>query len=133
MKKLLLLPLLIVTCFCLAQDAKKIIGKPIKIDNLLVAQKDFPDEMEWDEAKKSCETLGSGWRLPTKAELRILYKNRYKIGGFRNTFYWSSSETYSYSGQNYARDAWYIIIDNGTYMNGTKEQLNHARAVKSSF
>jgi hypothetical protein len=95
MKKLLLIPVLLVSIFCFAQDAKKIIGKPIKIDNLLVAQKDFPDEMEWDEAKKSCQALGSGWRLPTKTELRILYKNRYKIGGFRNTFYWSSSETYT--------------------------------------
>jgi hypothetical protein len=130
MKFFLLLPVLLVTIFCFAQDAKKIIGKPIKIDNLLVAQKDFPDEMEWDEAKKSCQALGSGWRLPTKTELRILYKNRYKIGGFRNTFYWSSSETYT-PGSSFSRDAWYIVIDNGQYLNGTKDNLNHARAVKT--
>jgi hypothetical protein len=92
MKKLLLLPLLIVTCFCLAQDAKEIIGKPIKIGNLLVAEYDFPDAMNWNDAKEACLTLGKGWRLPTKTELNILYKNRNKIGGFSDEFYWSSTE-----------------------------------------
>ena len=42
MKKILLLPLLLVSCFCFSQDAKEIIGKPIKIGNLLVAENDFP-------------------------------------------------------------------------------------------
>ena len=82
MKKLLLLPLLIVTCFCLAQDAKEIIGKPIKIGNLLVAQNDFPKIMKWDVANAACAKLGKGWRLPTKEELNILNQKRDAIGGF---------------------------------------------------
>ena len=45
MKKLLFLPLLLITCLCFAQDAKEIIGEPIKIGNLLVAEYDFPNEM----------------------------------------------------------------------------------------
>jgi hypothetical protein len=92
MKKLMLLPLLLVACFCFAQDAKEIIGKPVKIGNLLVAEYDFPEVMNWDDAKKSCRALGNGWRLPTKTELNILYKNREKIGGFRDDIYWSSTE-----------------------------------------
>ena len=99
MKKLLLLPLVLISCFCLAQDAKKIIGKPIKIGNLLVAQNDFPIMMRWSDAKSACADLGDGWRLPTKYELNILYENKDKIGGFKNmfggfarAFYWSSTE-----------------------------------------
>ena len=92
MKKLLLLPLLLITCFCLAQDAKQIIGEPIKIGNLLVAEYDFPDEMNWDDAKKACRALGKGWRLPTKAELNILYKNRRKMGKVSDwEGYWTST------------------------------------------
>ncbi len=36
--------------------------------------------MNWDDAKEACENLGDGWRLPTKDELNILYKNKDKIG-----------------------------------------------------
>ena len=92
MKKLLLFPLLLVTCFCLAQDAKEIIGKPIKIGNLLVAQHDFPNQMKWEDAKKACALLGKGWRLPNENELATLYLKRAKIGGFPGDSYWSSTE-----------------------------------------
>ena len=51
----------------------------IKIDNLEVMTEDL-GEMNWDDAMKACADLGDGWRLPTKDELNILYKNKYKIG-----------------------------------------------------
>jgi hypothetical protein len=92
MKKILLLPLLLVSCFCFSQDAKEIIGKPIKIGNLQIAQYDFPNDMNWDDAKEACHALGKEWRLPTKTELNFLYKNKDKIGGFSDDFYWSSTE-----------------------------------------
>ena len=40
------------------------------------------------------------WRLPTKEELNLMYKNLYKkeIGGFAAVFYWSSSEYSAHSG-----------------------------------
>ncbi len=97
MKKLLLLPLLLVTCFCFAQDAKEIIGNSIKIGSLEIAQYDFPKEMKWEDALKACNDLGEGWRLPTMKELDTLL-------GFRTTLkkiiinnfgqsqsYWSSN------------------------------------------
>ena len=92
MKKLLFLPLLLITFFCFGQDAKEIIGKPVKVGNLLVAQNDFPKLMNWVDAKRACAALGKGWRLPTKAELNILYQNKDKIGGFAVIIYWSSTE-----------------------------------------
>jgi hypothetical protein len=92
MKKILFLPLVLITCLSFAQDAKEIIGKPFKIGNLLVAENDFPEAMNWDDAKEACRALGKSWRLPSKTELNILYKNRKKIGGFSDYFYWSSTE-----------------------------------------
>ena len=70
----------------------KIIGEPIRIGRIEVAQYDFPKAMKWDIAREVCQKLGSGWRLPTKAELNLIYKNKYKIGGFINDYYWSSKE-----------------------------------------
>ena len=69
-----------------------IIGKPIRIGNLEVAQNDFPKTMRWNDAVKACTDLGNGWRLPTKSELNLMYLNKDKIGGFINFGYWSSME-----------------------------------------
>ena len=69
-----------------------IIDRPIEIMGLIIAQYDFPNPMSWDDAKKVCTELGDGWRLPTKDELNILFKNKVKIGGFSSSHYWSSRE-----------------------------------------
>ena len=54
-------------------NSDSIIGKPIKIGKLEVAQNDFPKTMFWNDAVKACTDLGKGWRLPTKDELNLLY------------------------------------------------------------
>jgi hypothetical protein len=124
MKKLLLLPLLLVTYFCLSQDAKAIIGKPITIGNLLVAQNDFPKQMKWQDAKKACENLGRGWRLPTKDELHILYQNYVKIGVYSNNFYWSSTEFVFES-------AWVQYFGNGGQLYINKSETSYVRAIRA--
>jgi hypothetical protein len=97
MKKLLFLPLVLIVSFCFAQDAKEIIGKPVKIGNLLVAQYDFQNRMDWVYAKAACAKLGKGWRLPTLDELYYLSLNKNRIGNFANDAYWSSSEDGNYA------------------------------------
>jgi hypothetical protein len=75
-------------------DYQRIIGTPIKIGNLEIAQYDFPERMNVENSKEACYALGKGWRLPTKDELNTMYINRVKIGGFalNNNSYWSSTE-----------------------------------------
>jgi|LakMenEpi03Aug12_release.lakeMendotaPanAssembly.Ray.scaffolds.fasta_scaffold813112_1 hypothetical protein len=73
-------------------DYKNIIGNPIKVDSISVAQYDFPKAMNWSDATKACEALGIGWRLPNQDELNILYQNKSKIGGFLSVKYWTSTE-----------------------------------------
>lgn len=72
-------------------DSASILGDPIQVGNLLVAQHDFPNQMKRIDAKKACASLGPGWRLPTNDELDILDQNKDKIGGFASDGYWSSS------------------------------------------
>ena len=69
-----------------------IIGRPIRIGSLEVAENDFPKSMNWNEAVKACTDLGNGWKLPTKYELNLMYLNKDKIGDVANKGYWSSSE-----------------------------------------
>ena len=73
-----------------------IIGKPIRIGNLEIAQNDFPVLLNWADAKKACNDLGNGWRLPTKDELNLLYLNKNYIGGFTSKDYISSTEDVNY-------------------------------------
>ena len=73
-------------------------SKPIILEQHLkfeVYPKDL-GEHDWEDAKKICEELGDGWRLPTKEELNLMWLNRESIGGFAAASYWSSSENNSY-------------------------------------
>jgi hypothetical protein len=68
-----------------------IIGSPVKLGGLEIAENDFSNViMTWDNAIEACAELGRGWRLPTLAELDLMYKNKDKIGGFKKDRYWSS-------------------------------------------
>ena len=104
---------------------EQIIGTPIKIGNLEVAQNDFPKGMAWIEAKNACANLGSGWRLPTKNELNLMYLNKDKIGGFAINFYWSSTESGS-------SNAWWQNFFSGSQNVSNKDGYNrNVRAVRA--
>jgi hypothetical protein len=129
MKRLLLLPLLMISCLCFAQDAKEIIGKPIKIGGLLVAENDITYVKYWEDGVEACRDLGKGWRLPTNTELRILYLNRKKIKGFLGVNYWSSSKS------KYGR-YYYLDFNDGKLKEISvneefTDDIPHVRAVKS--
>ena len=95
----------------------------IKIGNLEVMTENLGD-MSWDEANIACVKVGDGWRLPTKDELKILYENKDKIGGFANGYYWSSTETGN-------DDAWGQYFLNGVQSFGIKGNGCDVRAIRA--
>ena len=115
MKKLLFLPLLMITCICFAQNAQAIIGKPYRIGNLEIAQFDFAKSMFNNQAINACRGLGAGWRLPTKREMYILYRNKskIKIGGFSYDFYWGDNEDKDYPSmsQNFSNGEQQVVYE----------------------
>ena len=100
----------------LLEDRKSINGLEVS-DNL--------GRMNWDEAIVACKKLGTGWRLPTKDELYMLYKNKEEIGGFASNYYWSSSE---YDKSN----AWHQDFFSGYQGNYNKYSTYYVRAVRAS-
>jgi hypothetical protein len=108
-----------------------IIGKPIRIGRIEVAQYDFPKAIKWDVAREVCQKLGEGWRIPTKSELNLIYKNKYKIGGFVKDNYWSSIE-YSNNGQ-FDKSSKALIKNfyDGNEIACWKEYSRYVRAVRS--
>lgn len=105
MKKIFI-PLYFICCFILLSNCENttpkknissnesnntITGIPIKIDNLEVAQYDFPKNMNWVDAEKFCDSLGNDCRLPNKDELNKLFQHKDRIGGFNGNWYWSST------------------------------------------
>ena len=103
-----------------------IIGRPYRIGNLEIAQFDFADLMNWDDAYKACSNLGNGWRLPNRNEIEVLYNNMEKIDCMQIN-YWSS---YTLD-----RSAWFqnFGYSSGMEKNGFQYKIryNRVRAVRS--
>ena len=135
MKKILFIPLLFIYFVSLGQDvnSESIIGKSIRIGNIEVAQNDFPDRMNWDDAKKACEVLGKGWRLPTKDEWNTLFQNKEKIGGFTGKYYWSSTEFFPDPDPDYeAYASWVQDLDSGLQgYEGKDDKGGYVRAIRA--
>ncbi|NBU90727.1 MAG: DUF1566 domain-containing protein [Flavobacteriia bacterium] len=102
-----------------------IIGKPIRIGSIEVAQFEFPKKMIWDDAVKACTDLGNGWRLPTKYELNLIYLSKDKISGFSLYAHWSSNKSVF-------DNAWAQSFKDGEQFDDNMEyRLFSVRAVRS--
>ena len=97
-----------------------------------IAKKDFPNDMNWDDAMSACEKLGDGWRLPCKEELEAMHGQIHlkKRGNFKDDrLYWSSS----LKGIN---DPWSLGFGSGQSYGGDHDDYNkkytrHVRAVRT--
>jgi len=132
MKKLLIFLFITLLISCDSQlpppktnsDIKNIIGNTVNIEDIEVAQYDFPKLMNWSDAKEACAALGKGWKLPNKIELNTMYLNKEKIGGFANISYWSSSEYVSYY-------AWVQYFNDGYLYSNDKANTAYVRAIRA--
>ena len=95
-----------------------------RLGNLEIAKQDFVEKMTWEGAKKACNDLGDGWRLPTKEELNEMYRNKDKLGAFTLDNYWSSSENTNYY-------SWSQDFSSGIQNSNSKLNPNLVRAVKA--
>jgi hypothetical protein len=78
-------------------EATQIKGTPKKIGILQVAEFDFNQLITIKKTKEACASLGAGWRLPTKAELILIYINQDIIGNFGTGIYLSSENVSNYN------------------------------------
>ncbi|MDR1786868.1 MAG: DUF1566 domain-containing protein [Treponema sp.] len=80
-------------------------------------------------AARACKEYSYGgyddWFLPSKDELNLMYTNlkRQGLGGFSDSWYWSSSELYSYS-------AWPQYFAAGSQHGSSKGNEHSVRAVR---
>jgi hypothetical protein len=113
-------------------NASMIIGTPITIGTLTIASKDMPEPLDWWEAKEECLRLGDGWRLPTKEELDLIYENKSRIGNFKQSGYWSISQ----SANQMTNDGELILAWSKSFKTGIKTDYEkkypaNVRAVKT--
>ncbi|GHT13896.1 hypothetical protein AGMMS4956_10810 [Bacteroidia bacterium] len=62
-------------------------------DGIAVQKTDISKRSYWETANSMCASSnigGKNWRLPTTAELAVLYNNKTAIGNFSTDNYWSS-------------------------------------------
>ena len=89
--------------------------------------------MQFNEAQEYAAKLNAhgqqDWRLPTKAELNVLFNNRAAIGGFNVCgshpagWYWSASPSYEWG-------AWAQRFSDGYQGNFTKDVHSSVRCVR---
>lgn len=64
----------------------------------ITASIDASTKLNWNDAKEYCTNLEmnniTNWELPNLGDLYLVYENLYlnEIGGFKDEFYWSSTE-----------------------------------------
>jgi len=84
--------------------------------------------LDWKKAKRYCKNLilsgYSDWYLPTKDQLKDLYKKKDRLKNVVSDYYWSSSSYTSNS--NYA---WDIYFKNGYVFNHYKSYKGYIRCV----
>lgn len=105
-------------------NSSQIIGTPILIGNLQVAEFDFEKEFSWTKAKKACKDLGDGWYLPSKEELNLIFLNKDKVPGLTSSNYWSSTEHVGF------KAAWIQRLSNGNQNWVDNQYPARVRAVK---
>jgi hypothetical protein len=75
-----------------------VIGNPIKIGNLEVAERDLTElngaDLKLVNANRLAKKMGKGWRLPTRDELTEMYKNVNSLPNIKKNAFYMSSETF---------------------------------------
>jgi len=82
------------------------------------------NSLSWSDAVATASAYGSGWHLPTKIELKVLYQHRSVVGGFAKDDYWSATELDSNS-------AWIQGFGNGDQDRYNKYSKLSVRAVRA--
>jgi hypothetical protein len=82
------------------------------------------NSLSWSEAVIAASAYGSGWHLPAKTELKVLYEHRNVVGGFAKDDYWSATELDSNS-------AWIQGFGNGDQDRYNKYSKLSVRAVRA--
>jgi hypothetical protein len=82
------------------------------------------NSLSWSDAVTAASAYSSGWHLPTKTELKVLYEHRNVVGGFAKDDYWSSTELDSNS-------AWIQGFVNGDQDRYNKYSKLIVRAVRA--
>ena len=60
------------------------------VGEIEVAPFDLPCGGTYAHAMRAIDSIGEGWRLPSVEEMKLLFENKDKIGGFTANYYWTS-------------------------------------------
>lgn len=90
-------------------------------------------QCDWSAAKSWCANLGSGWKLPSKSQLLMIYRNKAKINAALEARGWGVLLDLYWSSDAYDADcAWFVDMSNGyTGGNYKNRDYYYVRAVSA--
>ena len=59
------------------------------VGEIEVAPFDLPCGGTYENAMQAIDSIGEGWRLPSVEEMKLIFENKDKIGGFAANYYWT--------------------------------------------
>lgn len=78
--------------------ASDVIGNPITIGNIEVAERDLTElngaDLKLVNANRLAKKMGKGWRVPTREELTTMQQNVTLLPNIRMNAFYMSSETF---------------------------------------
>ena len=107
---------------------------------LQVAERDFETVMDWASAKKACQDLGNGWRLPSMDELFSIHEQLHKKGkgNFKNDKklltedYWSNELfVSSITGRVDNKHVYVFTFNSAVFNTSHIEEAAYVRAVRN--
>lgn len=106
----------------------------VVIGDIAIQTEDLSSGTTFNIAENLCSISNVGgytdWRLPTIAELTMMYENRDKIGGFYKDSYWSSTSDTSWGHSNYKYIFNFYTGGSYTEPQGNKYRVRAVRTVK---
>jgi hypothetical protein len=110
------------------ETPSEIIGTPIIYNNLIFAENDFPNKMNWYDAKKACDSLGEEWRMFTRSESNQLNTIKDNTVRLKFDFYWTLDEDTEHnelmreSAQNIDTNEFSMVKEKGSYRKQSKDE-----------
>jgi len=99
----------------------------ITFSNLMIQTRDL-GRFRLHEAEELCASSRVGgysdWRLPTVAELSMIYQFKDEIGGFKKNSYWSSTDI--------ADRYYYVDFSSGSQYSSYSTEYRYVRAVRTA-
>lgn len=110
--------------------------KFLVIDSLVVTVTQLPERLNFQQAQFVCQSLGNGWRLPTREEIYLIHEKidleiKHKIQTINDSIYYLDKGVYYWTAEEYGKEyAWIFNSKSATFFVTSRKEFLYVRFVR---